>query len=119
VFGQPGAGECLTNTIVTDVGNLTQSVEKAERLKDGGVNANTDIGISCFDFLQGRAGREGTFRHDRHRETAVAASVVDIRTELAQGTLHSGRSMVRRWHIVYIALQISKICSMKLTFFNI
>jgi len=53
--------------------------EVHKRLQDGGVDADADIGIASFDLLQGRAGRERTRCHDRHRQSPSTTGVVDIR----------------------------------------
>ena len=96
---QCGAGERLPDAIAADIGNLAQTVEQAERLKDGGVDADADIGVAGFDLLQGRAGREGALGHDRHGEPPPPPGVADIRAKLAQGALYSGWSMVWCWHL--------------------
>lgn len=114
MLGKFGAGERLSNAVVTDICDLTQPIEQTERLEDGGVNADTDVGVSGFDLLQGRAGREGALRHDRHGQSPMTTGIVDVRTELAQGALDSSRRTVWCWH-VFFALQIKLICSTKLT----
>ena len=52
VLGQFGAGECLSDGIIAKVGNLTQTFEQAERLKDARINANADIAVPSLDLLQ-------------------------------------------------------------------
>ena len=105
---QCGAGERLPDAIAADIGNLAQTVEQAERLKDGGVDADADIGVAGFDLLQGRAGREGALGHDRHGETTATTGVAEIRAELAQGAFDSGRSMVWCWHLISSRYRINK-----------
>ena len=63
VLWQRGAGERLPDAIAADIGNPTQAVEQAERLKRGGVDADADIGVAGFDLLQSRTGREGALGH--------------------------------------------------------
>ena len=96
---QCGAGERLPDAIAADIGNLAQAVEQAERLKDGGVDADADIGVAGFDLLQGRSGREGALGHDRHGETAAAAGVADIRAELSQCPFCRSRCIMWCWHL--------------------
>lgn len=114
MLGKFGAGESLSNAVVADICDLTQPFQQTERLEDGGVNADTDVGVAGFDLLQGRAGREGALRHDRHGQSSMATGIVDVRTELAQGALDSSRRMVWCGH-VFFALQIKPICSTKIT----
>lgn len=90
MLGQFGAGQRLSDAIVADVGDLAQTVEQAERLKDAGIDADADVGVTGLDSLQRRAGREGALGHDRHRQPATAAGVVDIRTKLSQGAADGG-----------------------------
>jgi hypothetical protein len=49
--GQLGTGECLPDTIAANVGDISEVVEEAERLQDGGIDADTDICITSFDPL--------------------------------------------------------------------
>ena len=56
VLGQIGAGKCLPDAVVADVGDLTQAVEQAEGLQHAGIDAYADIGVAGFDPLQGRTG---------------------------------------------------------------
>lgn len=80
VLGQFRAGERLSNWVVADVGDLAQTVEQAERLKDARINADADIGVPGLDLLQGRAGREGAFRDDSHWQPPTPTGIVDVRT---------------------------------------
>src|SRR3546814_18594513 len=89
MFGQFGAGQRLSDRVVADIGDLAQTVEQAERLKDARIDADADAGVPSLDFLQGRAGREGALRYDRHRQPATPAGVVDIGAELAPGAPRS------------------------------
>lgn len=66
MLGKLGAGQRLANGIVANVGELTQSLEQAERLQDGGIDADADVGVAGLDPLQGRAGGEGALGHDGH-----------------------------------------------------
>jgi hypothetical protein len=99
VLGQFGAGERLSNGIVADVCELTQTVEEAEGLKDAGINADADIGVPGLDFLQGRARREGALRHDSHGQPSTPPGVVDIGAEFAQGAPHSGGRIMGCRHL--------------------
>lgn len=77
---QFSAGERLSNWVVTDVGDLAQTIEQSERLKDARINADADIGVPGLDLLQGRAGREGAFCDDSHWQPPAPTGIVDIRT---------------------------------------
>ncbi len=90
MLGQFGAGQCLSDAIVADVGDLAQTVEQTRRLKDAGIDANADIGIAGFDSLQGRTGREGALGHDGHRQPPASAGVVDVSAKLAHGSSNGG-----------------------------
>lgn len=50
MLGQFGAGQRLSDAIVADVGDLAQTVEQAERLKDAGIDADADVGVTGLDF---------------------------------------------------------------------
>jgi hypothetical protein len=41
-LGQIGARQRLLDTLVADVGHLTQSIEKTECLKDAGIDTDAD-----------------------------------------------------------------------------
>lgn len=99
VLGQIGACQCLSDTVVADVGNLAQAVEQAQGLKDTGIDADADSGVPRFDPLLCRAGREGALSHDRHRQSATPACIVNVRAELAQGALHGGRRFMWSRHM--------------------
>ena len=75
-----GGCQSLADSVVADVGNLAETIEKAEGLKDGRINANANVRVSGLYPLQGRTGREGTLRHDRHRQSSTPTSIIDIRT---------------------------------------
>ena len=96
---QIGAGQGLSDGVVTDVGEFAQAVEQAERLKDAGINADADVGVARLDPLQRRAGRESAFGDDCHRQPPATTSVVDVCAKLAQGAPHSGGGMMWRWHL--------------------
>lgn len=98
-LGQLGTGESPPDAIVADVGNLAQAVEETERLENTGIDADADVGVAGFDSLEGGAGREGAFRHNRHGQPAAAAGVMDVRAQLAQGAPHSGGRIVRSRHL--------------------
>jgi len=51
MFRQFGTCQRLTNTVVTDVGDLTQALEETERLKYAGVDADADARVASFDSL--------------------------------------------------------------------
>jgi len=53
VLGQIGTGQCLSDTVVADVGDLPQTFEQTEGLKDASIDADADIGVAGFDPLQG------------------------------------------------------------------
>ena len=112
---QCGAGQRLSDGVVTDVGDLAQTVEQAERLQDPGIDADADTGVPRFDSLQGRTGREGALGYDRHRQPPAPTGIVDVRPELAQRTSHGSGRIVRRRHYVNFALQIRPICSTKMS----
>ena len=97
--GQLGAGEGLPDTVIADVGNLAQAVEQAERLQDTGVDADADMGVAGFDPLEGGAGREGAFRHDRHGQPPAATGITDVRSKFAQGSPDGGGRIVRSRHM--------------------
>ena len=82
-----------------DIGDLAQTVEQAERLKDASINADTDIGVPCLDLLQRRAGREGALRHDSHWQPPTPTGIVDIGAELAQDAPHGGGRIVWCGHV--------------------
>ena len=97
--GQLGAGEGLSDGVIADVGNPAQAVEQAERLQDTGVDADADMGVAGFDPLKGGPGREGAFRHDRHRQPPAATGIMDVRPKFAQGSTDGGRRIVRGRHM--------------------
>ena len=82
VLGQVGAGQGLPDRVVADIGDLAQTVEQAERVKDARIDANADIGIPGLDLLQRRAGGEGTLRHDRHWQPTTPTSTMDVRAKI-------------------------------------
>ena len=98
-FRQLSAGQGLADAVVRDIGDPTQTIEQAKHLQDGGVDADADIGVAGFDLLQGRAGGEGALGHDRHGQPPPTAGIVDIRTQLSQGALHSGGLVVWCRHL--------------------
>lgn len=100
MFGQSGARERLPDRIVADVSDHAQTIEQAKRLKDACVNADADTAVTGFDFLQGGAGRKGTFRHDRHRQSPTSSGIVNIRSELAQSPAYGGGRIVWCWHLL-------------------
>src|SRR3546814_9287809 len=53
VLGQLCAGQRVTDRVVTDVGDLAQTSQPAERLKDASIDADAHIGITCLDLLEG------------------------------------------------------------------
>jgi hypothetical protein len=77
---QLGTSQRLAHSVVADVSDLAQTVEQAERLKDAGIDANADIGISGLDLLEGGAGGEGTLRHNRHWQPSTPTGIMDIGT---------------------------------------
>lgn len=82
MLGKFSAGQRLPDGIVTDVGELAKTVEQAERLQNGGINADADVGVAGLDPLQGRAGGEGALGHDRHGQPPAPTGIVNIRAEL-------------------------------------
>ena len=115
-LGKPGAGKSLPNAVVADIRDLAQSIEQAECMKDGSINADADGGVARFDLLQGRAGSESALRYDCHRQSPTTAGVVDVRAKLAQGALGGSRRTMRCRHVFFV-LQINGICSTKLTIY--
>jgi hypothetical protein len=99
VFRQFGTRQRLTNTVVTDVGDLTQALKETERLKYSGVDADADARVSSFDSLQGGPGGKCSLGDDGHGKPSTTASVVDIRPELVQGSLYGSGRKVRRRHL--------------------
>src|SRR4051794_30135285 len=73
------AGQGLADAVAADVGNLAEAIEQAQRLQDGGVDADADIGVASFDLLQGRTGRKRALGHDCHGQPPPPTGVVDIR----------------------------------------
>jgi hypothetical protein len=45
--------ERLSNTVLTDIRNLTQAVQEAECMQDGSIDADAYAGVSCLDALKG------------------------------------------------------------------
>jgi hypothetical protein len=80
---QFGSSERLAYGIAADIRNLTETVQKAECLQDGGINANAHAGISCLHSLQRGPRGEGAFSDDGHGQPTPPAGVVDIGAELA------------------------------------
>src|ERR1700733_913560 len=68
---QLGAGKGLADAIAADVGDFSETVEEAERLQDGGIDADADIGVARFDPLQGRARCESALGHHGHRQPSA------------------------------------------------
>lgn len=91
---QFSAGQRLSDAIVADVGDLAQTVQQTERLKNAGIDANADVGVAGLDSLQGRAGRKGALGYDCHRQPPTPTGVVDVGAELAQGPPNGGRGIV-------------------------
>ena len=56
MLGQFGAGQRLSDAIVADVGDLAQTVEQAERLKDAGIDADADVGVTGLDSFATSSG---------------------------------------------------------------
>lgn len=106
VLGQMGTGQCLSDAVIADVGDLAESVEQAECLEDAGINADADVGVPSFDSLQCRAGREGALGHDRHWQPSASTGIVYVRSKLAQGTPHGGRGGMWSGHFDTFTLQI-------------
>src|ERR1700733_1878231 len=100
MLGQFGAGQRLSDAIVADVGDLAQTVEPAERLKDAGIDADADVGVTGLDSLQRRAGREGALGPDRHRQPPTPTGVVDVGAELAHGPPNGCGRFVRGRHLL-------------------
>lgn len=96
---QLGAGQCLPDAVVTDVGYPGQAIEQTEGLQDPGIDADADAGVSGFDSLQGGARRESALRHDCHGEPPATTGVVNVRPELAERSLYGGGRMVRGGHM--------------------
>lgn len=99
MLGQFGAGQSLSDGIVADVGDLAQTREQPECLKNAGINADADAGVSRLDLLQSRAGREGTLRHNSHGQAPTSTRIVDIGAQLAQSAPYGGRGGVRGRHL--------------------
>lgn len=97
----------MPDTIAANVGDISEVVEQAERLQDGGIDADTDIGITSFDPLQGGTGRESALGDDSHGQSAAAAGVTDIQSQLTQGAAYSGGGVVWRWHFDVFARLLS------------
>lgn len=100
VLGQFRAGQRLSDRVVADVGDLAQTVEQAERLKDASIDADADIGIASLDLLQGRTGREGALRDDGHWQPPTPTGVVDVCAELTQDASYSGGRGMRCRHLI-------------------
>jgi hypothetical protein len=94
MLGQFGAGQRPSDAIVADVGDLFQTIEQTERLKNAGIDANADVGVAGLYSLQGRAGRKGALGHDGHRQPPTPTGVVDVGAELAQGPPNGGGGIV-------------------------
>jgi hypothetical protein len=90
-----GCRQRLTYSVVCDVRQVTYSVQKAKRIQHSGIDPNACIGITLFDTLQRRAGRKGTLGDHCHRETASAACISNIPTQLAQDFAHGSGGMMR------------------------
>jgi hypothetical protein len=86
--------ECLSNTISTDIRNLTEAVQEAECMQDRGIYADAYAGVSCLDALKGWPGGESTFSDDCHGQSAPFAGVLNIGAELVQSPEHGGRRTV-------------------------
>jgi hypothetical protein len=97
----------LPDSIAANIGDISDVVEQAERLQDGGIDADTDIGIPSFDPLQSGTGRESALGDDSHGQPAAAAGVTDVHPQLAQGAAYSGGRMVRCWHFDVFARLLS------------
>ena len=82
MLGKFGAGQRLSHGVVTDVGELTKTVEQAERQQNGSVDADADVGAAGLDPLQGQAGGEGALGDDRHGQPAAPTGIVNVRSEL-------------------------------------
>ena len=52
VFWQFGASQCLSDRVVTDVGDLAETLEQTEGLEDAGIDADADVSVAGFDPLQ-------------------------------------------------------------------
>jgi hypothetical protein len=117
MLGQFGAGERLSDAIVADVGNLAQTVEQTERLKNAGINANADVGVASLDSLQSRAGRKGALGHDCHRQPPTPTGVVDVGAELSQGPPNGGGRIVWGRHLSPSRYRLSKYVARSLQFF--
>ena len=113
VLGQVGAGQGLPDRVVADIGDLAQTVEQAERVKDARIDANADIGIPGLDLLQRRAGGEGTLRHDRHWQPT---STMDVRAEFAKSASHGGRRMVWCWYLIPSHFRLAEYVARRLQF---
>ncbi len=74
-------------------------------MEDGGIDADADVGVACFDPLQRRTGCESTFGHNGHRQPATTPGVLDVGSQLAQGPSNSGGRVVWSWHGVVFVTQ--------------
>ena len=55
-MGNGSAGQRLSNAIVVDVGDLAQTFEQTERLKNAGIDAHADMGVAGFVFVAASSG---------------------------------------------------------------
>jgi hypothetical protein len=85
----------LTYSVVCNVRQIPYSTQKAKRIQHSGIDPNAGIGITRFDTLQCRPGRKSTLGDHCHRETAPAACISNIPTQLAQDSAHGGGGMMR------------------------
>lgn len=67
MLGKVGAGECLANAVIANIGELAQSIEKTECLQHAGINPNADACIPSFYSLKRGTRRERALGHYCHR----------------------------------------------------
>lgn len=118
MFGKIGAGECLPNAVIADVGDLAQSVEQSERQKNACIDADADVCVAGLDLLQGGAGREGALGHDRHGQASASTGVVDVRPEFTQRPPHGGGRVVRCGHLLASRYKTRKYVARSCQFFH-
>lgn len=93
LVGQRNA--CCVATYISD---LAQVIEKSERLKHGGIDANAYRWISLFDALKSGPARKGAFSHNGSREAPPSSCIPEVVPKLAQSSSHANGRPVGGGH---------------------